>query len=176
MFFVKLYHYRRSLFALAVAACLIQLVIFYKQGAVATPFFNYGMYSDRILPKPQYEIYKLYVNGVLLKGDDYSIQEWDKIYVPVYLFYSKDTVNESMVEFRNRLLSKMRLTTLQENNCFFENKYFNEAAFYNWYPKYLSTFSQHPVTNIRIIKQNYQWDGRQLQPAADSIVLFQQMQ
>lgn len=113
MFLKKLYQYKRSLFLLAMAACMIQLVVFYKQGAVATPFFNYGMYSEKIVPLRQYEIYKVYCNGELLKGDDYSIQEWDKIYVPLYLYYAKDSVNEQTIEVRNRLLSKLRLTTLQ---------------------------------------------------------------
>ncbi|MBX3255359.1 MAG: hypothetical protein KF862_14555 [Chitinophagaceae bacterium] len=175
MFLYKLYRYKRSLFALAVAGCLIQLVIFYKQGAVATPFFNYGMYSEKILSKDQYEIYKVYVNGELLKGDDYSIQEWDKIYVPVYMYYAKDTTNELMIEVRNRLLLKLQLKGLEADNRYFENREFNDEAFIEWYAAYLCGFSGHSSQNIRVIKQNYQWNGQQLLPA-DSIVLFQYRQ
>lgn len=175
MFLKKLYLHKKSLFALAVIACVIQLVIFYKQGAVATPFFNYGMYSDRILPLDQYKVYKVYAGGKLLKGDDYSIQEWDKIYLPLYLYYGKDTINTQMIEVRNRLLHKLKLHKLAASNRFFENNSFNDAAFISWYGSYLASFSGQASSNIRVVKQNYQWNGQYLQPA-DSTLLFQNSQ
>lgn len=175
MYLKKLYRYKKSLFALAVIGCAIQLIIFYKQGAVATPFLNYGMYSDKIVPASQYQVYKVYVDDKLLKGDDYSIQEWDKIYMPLYLYYGKDTINTQVIEVRNRLLNKLKLKKLVADTSFFENSEFNDAAFKSWYASYLASFSRQASRNIRVVKQNYQWNGQYLQPA-DSTLLLQNIQ
>ena len=155
-----------------VTGCIIQLVIFYKQGAVATPFFNYGMYSDKIYPQEEYTVYKIYANGQLLKGGDFSIQDWDKLYVPLYMYLSKDSVNAGMLEVQNRLLKKLRLSPLSENNTLFANKDFDDADFMKWYKIYIASILKKNVAELQIVKQQYKWSKTYLQPA-DSSLLFQ---
>lgn len=172
MYFKTLFKYRRKAFWLLLAACIIQLVIFYKQGAVATPFFNYGMYAGKIVPMPEYTIYKVYANNQLLQPKQFSIQEWDKVYVPIFMFLAKDTANTSSIEIKNRLLLKLRLNTLLSANENFQNTAFGERQFISWYKNYLSSFSGLQVNDLKIVKHNYSWQGNRLQPR-DSTVLFQ---
>lgn len=172
MYLTKLYRHSKMACIILVTGCIIQLVIFYKQGAVATPFFNYGMYSDKIYPQEEYTVYKIYANGQLLKGGEFSIQDWDRVYVPLYMYLGKDSVNAGMLEVQNRLLKKLRLSPLSENNALFTNNYFDDADFMKWYKPYIASIVKKDIAELRIVKQQYKWTKTYLQPA-DSSLLFQ---
>lgn len=172
MYLKKLYHHSKTACVIVVLLCLVQFVISYKQGAVATPFLNYGMYSNKISPMPEYEVYKIYADGVLLKGGDFSIQYWDKIYLPLYMYLQKDTVNTEMVDIKNRLLTKIKLKTILPGDDLFINENFGDTDFKNWYTQYISSILNKNVQEVKIIKQRYIWNAGYLQPA-DSVILFQ---
>lgn len=121
---------------------------------------------------PEYTMYKVYANHQLLQPKQFSIQEWDKVYVPIFMFLAKDTANASTTEIKNRLLSKLRLNTLPSADEDFENAAFGESQFISWYKNYLSSFSGVAVNDLKIVKHNYSWNGNSFQPR-DSAVLFQ---
>lgn len=152
--------------------CIVQLVIFYKQGAVATPFLNYGMYSDKIMPVQDAEVFKIYADDRLLCGDDFSIQEWDKIYLPLYMYLKKDSVNREMMEIKGRLLHKLKVLPAEAGRSFFENEAFADSDFMEWYKQYIASIMQQNVDRVKIVKQHYTWAKTDLQPA-DSVILFQ---
>lgn len=171
MFFKVLFKNRRGAFWLLVLACLLQWLVFYKQGAVATPFFNYGMYSGVIKPEKSYDVIKVYVNGKLLKAEDFSIQEWDKVYVPIYMFRGKDSANAFAMDIQTRFFSKIGIFPFPEQHYLFTCSTFDEKAFLNWYRLYLSALIGSQVEDFKIVKQNYVWDGHLLQPG-DSTQMF----
>lgn len=129
------------------------------------------MYSEKIPYLDNYPIYKIYANGKLLQGNDFSIQDWDRIYVPLLKFEGKDTVNAEMIDIRNRLLYKLRLGSLDRKNAHFENPDFDDQDFYSWYWQYLSYVTGVSVNDLLIVKQDYQWNGSRLLPG-DSLVIW----
>ncbi len=83
----------------------IQLFCFYKGGMVFTPFYNYGMYSEVMDVKPEYEI-----NGVgHVKGNDFSPQSWDKIYYTLGQYQSLDKNDSLYANEVIRLFAKAHL-------------------------------------------------------------------
>lgn len=172
MYLKKLYRHSKIACIILVAGCIVQLVIFYKQGAVATPFLNYGMYSEKISPREDYVVYKIYTDGKLLEGNDFSIQDWDKLYLPLYMYLSKDTVNNEMVLVQNRLLSKLHAPLIAADNTLFTNRDFDDAEFLQWYRNYVASVVNENIQQILIVKQQYTWNKKYLHPA-DSIMLFQ---
>ena len=83
MFLKQVYHYNKWLFTGMLIFIIMQILVFYKGGMVFSPWYNYGMYSERMTIKPVYEITT--ING--LKGSDYSPIDWDKINIPVQNFF-----------------------------------------------------------------------------------------
>lgn len=153
-----------------IVACIIQSIVFVKQGAVFSPFYNYGMYSEKILPKEEYVVYKVYADDHLLRGEDFSTQAWDKIYLPVFMYQSSDSVNKEMIEIRNRLLNKIKLSSVADNR-FFINENITETSFMQWYKKQLSGVTGNTIKTVSIIKYNYHWNKSVLTVTDSSMVM-----
>jgi len=170
VFVKQLYKRRKLVFFLFAGACLVQAIIFWKQGAVFSPFYNYGMYSERIMPKQNYTIYKVYADDVLLRGQDFTTQQWDKIYLPVFMYLPSDSINNEMIEIRNRLLQKTHLTAGMRNE-FFTNEHLTEEMFMNWYRQQLRDITGKPINKVSVIKYNYSWNKSTLQ-VADSVMVM----
>lgn len=170
MYLQQLYKRRKIVFFLLVIACIIQCIVFVKQGAVFSPFYNYGMYSEKILPREHYIVYKIYADDHLLRGEDFSIQAWDKIYLPVFMYLSSDSVNSEMMEIRNRLLHKIKLTAAA-NTSFFNNEQISDASFMQWYRSQLSGVTGNDIKSISIFKYNYHWNKSILTNTDSTLVM-----
>jgi hypothetical protein len=167
----QLYKRRKAVFFLLIVAGIVQSIVFIKQGAVFSPFYNYGMYSEKILPQPVYVVYKIYADDHLLRGEDFSIQEWDKIYLPVFMYLSSDSVNSEMMEIRNRLLNKIKLTAAA-NTVFFDNEQISDASFMQWYRNQLSGVTGNDIKSVSIFKYNYHWN-KSILTKTDSTMVMQ---
>lgn len=170
MYFRQLHQRNKFAFWLLLGACLIQLVIFYKQGAVLSPFYNYGMYSEKISPEEDYEVINIYVDGQLLKGKDFGSHEWDRLYVPLQMYLAKDSINEDMIDIKNRLLAKLHLSYLESYNAPFRSNV-PAADFQDWYKKLVEKLIRTDAHNINIYKCKYKWNGSQLN-ISDSTMLM----
>jgi len=146
------------------------LIIFYKQGAVLSPFYNYGMYSDKISPEEDYEVMKIYVDGALLKGKDFSSQEWDRLYLSLQRYLDKDSVNDDMITVKNRLLRKLHAGRFENLNAAFSGT-IPATGFQHWYKELVESLTREDAHNISIYKYKYKWDGNQLK-MSDSTMLM----
>ena len=135
-----------------------------------SPFYNYGMYSEKISPEKEYEVIKIYVDGQLLKGKDFGSHEWDRLYVPLQMYLAKDPINEDMIDIKNRLLAKLHLGDLESYNAPFRSdvsaKYFGD-----WYKKLVQKLTRTDAHIINIYKCRYKWNGSQLS-ISDSTMLM----
>lgn len=156
MFLKQVYKYNKWLFILMALFAAGQLFINFKQGLVVTPFYNYGMYSEVLKPDSSYQVFKVEQNGRLLRGQDFSTQEWDKILLPLSFYANKSRNNNLFETDIKRILSKGNIKAtpgnfLIECDC---------TSFVDWYAGYLSRITKEPTKSLKIYYQTYLYNGR----------------
>jgi len=122
------------------------------------------------MPQQNYIVYKVYTDGVLLKAEDFTIQEWDKIYLPLFMYLAADTVNNNIIEIRNRLLHKTHLT-IGMRNKYFTNSNLTNEVFMDWYRNQLSSITGNHIKDVSVIKCNYHWNKSNLTLTDSSIAI-----
>jgi hypothetical protein len=141
-----------------------QSLVAFKRGILITPFLNYGMYSEVFRVDTLYPVFKIEQNGKLLRGQDFSPQQWDKILLPLSYYANKDRNNSLYDTEIKRILAKARIETTANNfliGC-------NYAAFENWYSKYLTTITGKQTQSLKIYYQAYRY--HKTLTATDSII------
>ncbi len=107
MYLKQLYRHNKLLAFWVVAFFAIQIFINYKQGAVASPFYHYGMYSAVIKIDSSYNVRLLYSKGKILRGEDISIRNWDKLHNMIEKSANEQSTNDSILLTVQKFFSKL---------------------------------------------------------------------
>lgn len=169
MYLRQLHTHHRLLSAFAIIFICGQLFVILIWGIVITPFYNYGMYSEVIEIKKNYEVFEVEVNGKRLRGEDFSPQEWDKIILPVQFYAAINKSNELYNTEIKRLLDKMHISVNDQNfllSCQYQQ-------FENWYKDYLQSITKQKAASLTIHYRNYKYDLNKLVPTTSSLPLSQ---
>lgn len=160
MFIKQVYKHNKWLCLAMILFMAGQLFVNYKHGMVVSPFFHYGMYSHEIKIEKSYPVVEVTINGKLLRGQDYTPQQWDKIMLPIQYYSNIQHSNELYHNEVKRLLQKLSITTNEANflqQC-------DEASFVKWYKNYLSFITKEPVPiaigmQLEINERQYIFNG-----------------
>ena len=115
MFISEVYKHNKWICIAIILFVAMQLLIGYKHGMVVSPFYNYGMYSHAIKIEKFYNIFEVTVNGKLLRGQDFTPQQWDKIMLPLQ-YYSNISQSNHLYNFEvKRLLNKFHIASKEED-------------------------------------------------------------
>ncbi len=146
-----------------------QLFINYKHGVVFTPFFHYGMYSEVMKANDDYAVWEIEANNKKLQAADFSIQEWDKIILPLQYYAMIGICNGVYLSDTKRLLKNIGITSDDKkflNTC-------NLGSFEKWYIKYLQEITGTEIKNISIHSRTYQLNNYRLEPTGRDTLLAQ---
>jgi hypothetical protein len=134
MYLKQLYNQHKGWFLLVVLFIAGQLFINFKRGVVFSPFYHYGMYSERMERPDSIAVLRIRSNQGELRPFDFSAQSWDKLTLPVYLNQNFQQ-HDSLCYYQNakRMLAVMHIGT-NEND--FQSPPF---LFYEWYHDYART-------------------------------------
>jgi hypothetical protein len=155
MYLKELYHHHKFWFLITVLFIIGQLFINYKRGVVFSPLYHYGMFSEVINPQRNYTVTEIFVDEKLLRTKDFSPYQWDKIALPVNMFYTQQQWNSTI--WQRDIHRLLRITD--------SSKYLNnitEASFKEWYKNYLQTILHQTISTIKIQFTNYEFDGKEL--------------
>ena len=169
MYLKQLYENNRLLFLAVVLFICGQMFVVLIWGIVITPFYNYGMYSEVMEVKKEYPVFEIEPDGRLLRGEDYSAQQWDKILMPLHFFADINNSNRLYQTDIKRLLTKMHLSAPDEKflvQC-------NYQQFENWYKNYLQTITKQHIGHLIVRYHTYQYQFNKLQPTATALHLAQ---
>ncbi len=154
MYLPDLYKRSKCWFIAILGFIICQLFINYKQGVVVSPFYHYGMYSEVFLPKKEYIVPEIRVNGALLKTKDFNPQFWDKIIQPLILFDSTDNWNR-----------KIYFNEIEPLNIKDSALYLNQlsyTAFMDWYKAYLESLLKKKIVDLSIKFSKARFDGNKM--------------
>lgn len=158
MFFKKLYRTDKRWFYVVSLFVLSQLFIFYKRGVTFAPFYNFGMYSEPILPAEEYHVYQVWVDGQMLNFNNFSPKKAEKILLPVYCFSDQPCKEKFFKDVIVRLLPKAGIHPVEER--FLAHK--SEADFLNEYRGYLGRTLNVDSQSIEIKNAIYRFRSGRL--------------
>lgn len=165
-------HNRKLAGLLAIFA--VFTVFFNLLGDEVTPFFVWGMYSEKIKPVQQYEVLKTTINDSQVV-DPYDFHTTDTRFYLVgpLAYYKKIKDNNNQDPIMSFLQRKLH--GHYDNIRFLEPSLFNTTArqqdFLSWYARYLQQATNTPVHSLRIdiVKAHYTSDKL----VTDSVSLFE---
>jgi hypothetical protein len=147
MYLKDLFRHNKAWFTVTLLFILCQLFINFKRGMVVSPFYHYGMYSEVMKPKENYPVFEITADGELLKTQDFSVQQWDKIMQPV-IYYSRHK------EWNADMFSEVRrITGLNDTAKYVSNV--QKKDFFDWYTRYLSHILGKEVRSLTVQQKNY---------------------
>lgn len=169
MYFRHLQSHSRLLSALVILFICGQLFVILIWGIVVTPFYNYGMFSEVIDVKKDYQVFEVNANGKMLRGEDYSPQEWDKIMLPLQFYAGIKQSNKLYITDVKRLLNKFHLSSNDADfliSC-------NYLEFEKWYKNYLENVIHKKIDSVAVNYRSYKYQLNKLEATASFIPLSQ---
>ena len=165
----------RSLFYLVVIFCLLQLFFTYK-GVETFPFFNFGMYSEKQVPKQIYLVIIIKADGKVFNYYSLPILNKEMLIEPLVRYAELKKNNfidepiRSVVEkrFKNRLSDKNYQYCLQH----LSNSTKDTTAFQKWFKHYLEFSVKGSFKNVEVYTGNYFYDKKANLTLRDSLLLF----
>jgi hypothetical protein len=143
MYLVKLYKQHKGWFAVVILFAFGQLFINYKNGVMVSPFYNYDMYSYSTMPKQQYEVLQISVNGKELQPKNFSPNEWDNLVQPIVFFDKQQDWNSFLFHSEVQKFLPVQDSALYVNTIL-------KPAFSNWYKKQVLHIAHIKDTNSTI--------------------------
>jgi len=151
-FFSRLYRYNRILFWCTGIFCILTILINLTK-AETTPFFIWGMYSEKEKAVNSYEILEVVVNDSLLVDYSSSFTDANRFYLLSPLSYSVQIESNQGVDPEESFIQRK----LGKYFSFFEpykKDIFNDSldlpAFQNWYKRYLEGTIHVKVNKLQV--------------------------
>jgi hypothetical protein len=170
MFLQKVYKHNKLLFALMITFIIGQLFTNYKHGMVFSPFYHYGMYSEVMKEKDTYGVFEIEANGKKLAAQNFTVQQWDEIILPLNYYSSIRTKSNALYNSDiKRLMNSIHLNSNEDDYI----QCCNSDGFESWYQLYLSNVLNEKINSLVIIYHLYQYKSRSLQPTGSILSLSQ---
>ncbi len=160
MFIKQLYRYNKMLCLIFIMFILSFVFINYKQGVVATPIFQYGMFSSKFYLKDTQNVFKIYVNDSLLDLSNFSFEERDMLLVVLESYGIYKARNEAVYKTMKQLYAKFRLENIMKPEVYLIN--ITDETFTKWYMHNLEDIIGYPVLKLAIFQQGYQFQNKEL--------------
>jgi hypothetical protein len=153
MYLLRLYRYNKWLCVAILLFVIMQLLVTYKRGMVISPWYQYGMYSEKIYPKQVYTV------NNRLSGPEWifllSPQSDDQINVPLDN-YRHVSQNDSLYQKEiSRLFPAFHLP-VPKATCY--QSPLSKEKFIAWYRNQVL----QPSPDSLSILQTVIWDGKEL--------------
>lgn len=160
MFIKKIWNYNKKATIVFVLFILFWCFINVKQGAVATPLLQYGMYSSPFYLKDTQNVLHIYVNDQLIDFTKYSISERDQLQSFLEYYLAHKDNNVMVYTTMKRILSKVYFGKLMKEESYLCK--LNDEDFSKWYIKVIERITQEKVFKLAAYYQKYTWQTGQL--------------
>lgn len=150
MFLKNLYNYSKALFFALVFFIILFVYLNYKWGIIATPVYQFGMFSGMMKKTDTQNIYHIYVNDRLLDMSKIYFSKRDLLLNSIAFYKIQQQHNISVFDILNPFFSKVKFTSWDIN--IFSNNITDEQ-FLTWFKKKLSFFLGYPVQRVEIFSQ-----------------------
>lgn len=157
MLLKKLYRFNKWLFVFTLGWLLVFVVINVKWGMVASPVYQYGMFSSVHALSDTQSAYRLVIDNKVLDPSSLSFAERDVLYVSLARYESHAANNLKVY----RSLSSF-LPEITEK----DKRYFNtitNAMFSNWYKEKVAAVTGEKVVQLEVYEDFFVWNNGKAQ-------------
>lgn len=163
MFLQQLYHYNKyglTVFVLFIAAFLYLNV---KWGLVATPVYQYGMFSGKYSVNDTQQVIHFYSGSESIPAENLHFSDRDMLFGMVAKYEAQKTQNILLYNTIDGIYARFGLKNLVKAGSYSNNV--NDKSFSNW----LRIFLFHKMYNsdidsVRYDYQLYQWQQGKMRP------------
>ncbi len=152
-FIKKLWYYNKTTTVIFCLFILLWCYINIKRGAVATPFLQYGMYSNPYYLKDTQNILHIYVNDKPIDFSSYSMSERDQLQIFIEDYLLQKENNEMVYTTMKRILSKVWIGKFMQEDAFICN--ITDDEFLKWYTKIVERITHEKVVKLTAYHQKY---------------------
>ncbi|MCP9751442.1 hypothetical protein [Ferruginibacter sp. HRS2-29] len=164
MYLKKLYHYNKPGFYIFFLLLLAFLAINYKQGAVATPVYMYGMYGSPRYSTDTQNICQLSVNGRQLDMNTIPFAQRDLLLLSPGNYQLQKTINPEVLFSMKKIFG---FTGLMKDDLFLNH--ISDEQFNDWYLKTISKVLGRSVANVVLTSRNFTWSPQGMQPVSNPL-------
>jgi hypothetical protein len=162
MFFKKLYQHSKWLFWIFVSFLFTFVFLNYKWGVVATPVYQYGMYSGPMYLIDTLHLMQVNINGKKLNMGEYAFASKDKMLVMPDRYLKSLHQNKAIQQSLQRIFAPVGMGSLFNSDKFVQQV--QPQLFMQWYRNQLQSFIQEEINSIEIVQQDYSRQASQLVP------------
>ena len=160
MFIKQLWYYNKKATVVFVLFILSWFFINVKQGAVATPLLQYGMFSTNYYLKDTQNVLHIYVNDKLIDFTKYSISERDQLQTFLEYYLAHKNNNIMVYSTMKRILSKVYIGKFMNEEVYICK--LSDEEFSQWYTKIIEKITQEKVFKLAAYYQKYAWQSGKL--------------
>lgn len=150
---VKLYHYSKGLFVILVTFLLIFFYINYKWGVVATPIYQYGMYSSKLYTGDAYPAYTFEVNGKAIVLSKLPFPIRDQLIAGLERYLILEKINLKTIDALSPLYGYSQI-----DNDILAGRISSEV-FSKWYEQWVGSIVGEQVNTLMVYKSMVSWDN-----------------
>jgi hypothetical protein len=160
MFLKELWFYNKkaTLFFLLFIAVWVFLNI--KQGAVATPILQYGMFSEKYYTGNTQEVIRLYINNKPVDFSKLSMSARDQLQVSLESYLHQQQNNETVFNTMQRIFNRAGIAQWMKKEYYVNT--ITDKEFTAWYIKLAEKITGEKIFQLSAFQQKYAWQNGQL--------------
>ena len=170
MFLLKLYRFNKLAFFAFISFITAYIFLNYKWGLVATPIYQFGMYSGIEHTSGEYKTYAITVNDQQLNLNDFSAPQLDAMLIPIKHFKAQKENNAAVYKVFTNVFSKAGISGILKDANFDNN--ITDGEFTHWYLRSLSKILNYTVNSFQITSRNHLWQSDHFVPVHSSKIEF----
>lgn len=157
LYLLRVYKTDKPLFFFVILFICAQLFIALKRGMEVAPFFNYGMFSEKVKPRATYPVLEIYSGGERINAAGYSLHTWDRL-IGAADFITDSGYNAQLYENEvKRIMNKAGLHPSKSNYVITAAE---QPFLIEHWKLFAETLLHQKIDSFRI--KQYYWNGKQL--------------
>lgn len=140
-----------------------------KQGAVATPILQYGMYSEKYYSSDTQNVVRLYINNQPVDFSKLSMSARDQLQVSLESYLHQQQNNERVFNTMQRILNKAGIGQWMKKDYYVNTV--TDKEFTGWYKNLAEKITGEKIFQLSAFQQKYAWQNGQLATIASPVKL-----
>ncbi|MBC7511399.1 MAG: hypothetical protein H7320_22025 [Ferruginibacter sp.] len=170
MLLKQLWYFNKKATVFFLLFICLWMYLTYKQGAVATPLLQYGMYSAAYHISDTQKVLQLYINNKAVDFSKLSMSARDQLQVSLENYLIEKENNEMVFTTMQRILNKAGIGQWMKKEYYTNT--ITDEIFTNWYKKTAENITGEKIVQLAAFQQQYIWFAGKLTAINSPVKLY----
>lgn len=166
LFIVRFFQYSKAGALAFIAVVFLFAVINFKQGAVATPLYELGMFSGVFHLQDTQTVYRININHEPLDWSTVDVAKRDQLIFSIIHYQKTQFQNAAIYHTMKNSLGRFGWGSFMREDAF--TAVASPAQFAQWYKALVGRLTNRDVQHLEVFTQSYSWQQQQFIPV-DSV-------